>query len=137
MEPETIKIIQKSFKKLSPKTTTTVEYFYEKLFEYNPKLKSLFPVDNPEAMTRHGDKLMTMLSSAVADLHNFDKLIPILSNLGRRHVDYKVKTIDYDVVGTALVAAIAETLKEDFTLEVELAWCKFYTKIANTMKNPV
>jgi hemoglobin-like flavoprotein len=135
METKTINIIQKSFEKVRPLATTTAEHFYDKLFEFDPKLKSLFPATNKEAMLQQGDKLMMVLSSAVASLHNFDKLIPILSNLGKRHVDYNVQPIHYDIVGTALLASIANSLQEDFTLEVELAWCQFYTTIANTMKN--
>lgn len=134
METETINIVQKSFKKVKPIATTTVEYFFKKLFEYDPELKALFPISNKEAMTQQGDKMMHMLSSAVDSLHNFDKLKPILVNLGKRHVDYSVKSIHYDVVGTALLASIANGLQEDFTLEVELAWCQFYSAIANTMK---
>lgn len=135
MEAKTINIVQKSFKKVQPIATTTAEYFYDKLFEYDPKLKSLFPVTNKEAMIQQGDKLMAVLSSAVTSLNNFEKLIPILSNLGKRHVDYNVQPIHYDIVGTALLASIANSLQEEFTLEVELAWCQFYTTIANTMKN--
>ena len=130
-----IHIVQNSFKKVIPVASTTADYFYKKLFEFDPDLKSLFPIDDKEKMTQQGDKFMRMLSSAVTNLHQFEILKPILTDLGKRHVDYNVKPTHYDVVGTALIASIANGLQDEFTLEVELAWCNFYNTIATTMKS--
>lgn len=137
MKQEMIPIIQKSFEKIIPVATTTAEYFYKKLFEFDPEMKTLFPAHNQEKMSQQGDKFMRMLSSAVASLQNFENIKPILIDLGKRHKDYNVKNTHYDVVGTALIASLAKGLQEDFTLEVELAWSSFYNTLAHTMKSAI
>lgn len=134
METKTIHLVQNSFEKLKPLTTTVAEFFYNKLFEFSPDLKLLFPCNNKESMTQLGDKFMAVLTSTIDSLNNIEKLTPTLKLLGKRHLDYKVKPIHYDIVGTALLASIANGLQEDFTLEVELAWCNFYTELTNIMQ---
>lgn len=137
MEPKTIQLVQESFEKVRPKALTTSETFYTKLFELDPKLKPLFHFENEEAMLTHANKLMRMLSSAVASLNNLEILTPMLETLGRRHVEYKVKSTDYDMFGTALIAALSEELKDDFTLSEEIAWSKVYQAIVKIMKQSI
>ncbi|KAA1248159.1 globin family protein [Aquimarina sp. RZ0] len=134
MEKKTIELVQNSFAKVAPIAETAAEIFYNKLFELDPALKSLFPASNTEAMKGQGNKLMTMLSSAVAGLNNLDKLIPILENLGKRHVEYKVEASHYDTVGAALLDTLAAGLGEDFTEEVKTAWADTYNVMATVMK---
>ncbi|MFD2565710.1 globin family protein [Aquimarina rubra] len=134
MEKRTIELVQTSFSKVAPIAETAAEIFYNKLFELDPELKKIFPVDDAEAMKGQGNKLMTMLSSAVAGLSNLDRLIPILQDLGKRHVDYKVESSHYDTVGAALLSTLATGLGEDFTPEVETAWTDTYGVMASVMK---
>lgn len=134
MEKSTIELVQSSFSKVAPIAETAAEIFYNKLFELDPELKKIFPSDNAEAMKGQGNKLMTMLASAVAGLSNLDKLVPILQDLGKRHVDYKVESSHYDTVGAALLGTLAAGLGEDFTPEVETAWTETYGVMASVMK---
>ncbi|MBW1297663.1 globin family protein [Aquimarina litoralis] len=134
MEKSTIELVQNSFSKVVPIAETAAEIFYNKLFELDPELKKIFPSDDSEAMKGQGNKLMTMLSSAVAGLTNLDRLIPILEDLGKRHVDYKVESSHYDTVGAALLSTLSVGLGDEFTPEVEAAWTETYGVMASVMK---
>ncbi len=135
MEKETIELVQSSFKKVAPIAETAAEIFYNKLFELDPELEKLFPSNNTEAMKGQGNKLMTMLGSAVVGLNDLEQLIPILQNLGKRHVEYKVESSHYDTVGAALLETLAIGLKDDFTPSVKQAWTEVYITMATVMKN--
>jgi len=132
MEAKTISLVQESFEKVKPIASTAAEIFYKKLFELDPALKELFP-SSDDAMAVQGNKLMSMLSSAVAGLNNLDMLVPILQNLGKRHVEYKVEPFHYDTVGAALLDTLAAGLGDDFTPEVKEAWATVYGTMASVM----
>jgi hemoglobin-like flavoprotein len=132
MEQKTITLVQESFEKVKPIAPTAAKIFYSKLFDLDPKLKPLFP-STDEAMVEQGNKLMMMLSSAVAGLSNLDALVPILQNLGKRHVEYKVEPSHYDTVGMALIGTLAAGLGDDFTPEVRDAWVSVYGTMSSVM----
>jgi len=134
MEQKTIDLVQTSFKKVAPIASTAGEIFYAKLFELDPELKKIFPADDAEAMKGQGNKLMTMISSAVAGLSNLDKLVPILQNLGKQHVDYKVEPSHYKTVGTALIGTLEAGLGDDFTPDVKEAWIETYGVMSSVMQ---
>ncbi len=132
MELKTITLVQESFEKVKPISQAASKIFYEKLFELDPKLKPLFPSDE-ESMSIQGNKLMSMLGAAVAGLSNLDALIPILKDLGKRHVDYKVEAFHYQTVGEALLGTLEVGLGDDFTTEVKEAWTSVYGTMSNVM----
>ncbi|WP_243739367.1 globin family protein [Flavicella sediminum] len=133
IDKNTIKLVQESFEKVKPIAATAAEIFYTKLFELDPKLKPLFPTKKKGAMADQGNKLMTMLGGAVAGLTALDKLIPVLEDLGRRHVAYRVEKAHYDTVGSALLQTLEAGLAEEFTPEVKQAWTTVYTVMAGVM----
>ncbi len=135
MEQKTINLVQTSFSKVAPIASTAAEIFYTKLFELDPKLKMIFPTNDASAMKEQGNKLMTMLSTAVAGLSKLDRLIPVLEDLGKRHVNYKVEASHYDTVGSALLETLQTGLGDDFTPEVKQAWADTYGIMADVMKN--
>ena len=79
-------------------------------------------------------KLMQTLGYAVAGLDNLDEIVPAVQDLGKRHVDYRVKPEHYDTVGAALLWTLGQGLGEEFTPEVEAAWTEVYTTLATVMK---
>ncbi len=133
IDAASIKLVQDSFELVKPIAPVAAEIFYKKLFELDPKLKPMFPTKKEGAMAEQGNILMTMLASAVAGLSALDKLIPILQDLGKRHVDYKVEKSHYDTVGAALLATLETGLGDAFTAEVKAAWAKVYTVMAEVM----
>lgn len=134
MEQKTVDLVQSSFEKVKPIAGDAAKIFYTKLFELDPKLKPLFPAASEEAMAAQGNKLMTMLASAVAGLTRLEALIPVLQDLGKRHVAYKVEASHYDTVGAALLDTLAAGLGDDFTEEVKEAWTEVYVTMATVMK---
>lgn len=133
MEQSTITLVQESFEKVKPIATTAAEIFYTKLFELDPNLKPLFPTEKDGAMKEQGNKLMTMLAAAVAGLSNLEALMPVLQNLGKRHVEYKVEPSHYDTVGAALLGTLEAGLGDDFTTEVKEAWTSVYGTMSSVM----
>ena len=132
MEQKTITLVQESFEKVKPIASTAAEIFYTKLFELDPALKPLFPSDT-EAMASQGNKLMTMLGSAVAGLNNLEMLVPVLENLGKKHVEYKVEPSHYNTVGAALLGTLSVGLGDDFTPDVKEAWATVYGTMSDVM----
>lgn len=132
MEANTVTLVQESFQKVRPIAQTAATIFYNKLFELDPKLKPLFPTGE-EAMKSQGNKLMTMLGAAVTGLSDLDALIPVLEDLGKKHVGYNVKESHYDTVGAALLATLEAGLGDDFTLEVKEAWTSVYGTMSSVM----
>lgn len=132
MEPKTVTLVQESFEKVKPIAPAAAGIFYTKLFELDPDLKPLFP-NSDEAMKVQGNKLMSMLAAAVAGLSNLDALIPILKDLGKRHVEYKVEASHYETVGAALLGTLEAGLGDDFTPEVKTAWAEVYGTMADVM----
>ena len=132
MESKTVNLVQESFEKVRPIAPAAAEIFYNKLFELDPTLKPLFP-SGEEAMKVQGNKLMTMLAAAVAGLSNLDALVPVLQDLGKRHVGYNVEPSHYNTVGAALLDTLAVGLGDDFTPEVKEAWASVYRTMSTVM----
>ncbi len=132
MNSTTIQLVQASFKKVLPIADKAMVIFYEKLFEINPSVQSLFPSDKAQ-MGQQRNKLRNMLAAAVAGLSNLQKLVPILQGLGKRHATYGVEPSHYDEVGSALLSTLEAGLGDDFTPEVRQAWTDVYGVMAQTM----
>lgn len=130
MKPEQIELVKASWAKVAPIAEQAAELFYGKLFELNPAFKSLFKTD----MKEQGRKLMAMLNTAVNSLDKIETIVPVVQDMGRRHVAYGVKDEDYDTVGAALLWTLEQGLGEGFTTEVKNAWADTYTLVATTMK---
>ncbi len=134
MEQKTVDLVQESFEKVKPIAATAAEIFYAKLFEFDPALEPLFPSKDEAAMKNQGNKLMTMLGSAVAGLTNLERLVPVLEDLGKKHVGYGVQASHYDTVGAALLGTLEAGLGDEFTPEVKQAWTAVYGTMASVMK---
>ena len=73
------------------------------------------------------------LAAAVRGLEDLPKLVPILEDLGRRHVGYGAKTSHYKAVGAALLWSLEQVLGDTFTPETHVAWLEIYGVVARTM----
>jgi hemoglobin-like flavoprotein len=131
MTPDQKILVQDTFAKVAPQADAAAALFYGRLFEIDPTLKTLFKGD----MAEQGQKLMTMLATAVKGLDRPDELLPAVKNLGVRHVGYGVKDEHYDTVAAALLWTLERGLGADFTPDVKDAWIAVYTLLAGTMKD--
>ena len=130
MTPEQVKLVQDSFKKVAPIADTAATLFYDRLFTIAPEVRSLFPTD----LTEQKKKLIQMLATAVTNLHQVEKIIPAVEDLGRRHVAYGVTAKHYEPVGAALLWTLEQGLGPDFTPPVKEAWTETYMTVAGVMQ---
>lgn len=129
MTPEHVELVKDSWKKVEPIKAQAAQIFYDTLFELNPNLQQLFNAD----IKQQGEKLMSMIASAVSMLHDQHKLLPIVQKLGERHADYGVKAQDYDTVASALLTTLEKGLADEFTPDVKHAWGETYKLLSTAM----
>ncbi|MEO8386676.1 MAG: globin family protein [Betaproteobacteria bacterium] len=123
-------LVQQSFEAIRPIAPVAAELFYAKLFDLDPSLRPMFKGD----IKRQGELLMTMLGAAVKSLNDLDKLVPVVKQLGARHVGYGVIDTHYATVGNALIYTLEAALGPEFTIEVRDAWLAVYSLLTNVMK---
>ncbi len=124
-------LVQESFAAVAPIADEAAVLFYRRLFELDPSLERMFRGD----MAEQRRKLMQMLTAAVKGLDRLEQLVPVVEDLGRRHVGYGVTDAHYDTVGAALLWTLEQGLGEAFTPDVQDAWAAVYGLLARTMKN--
>jgi len=130
MTPEQFHIVRTSWQKVLPIADQAAELFYDRLFKIAPETRSLFRGD----MRAQGQQLMNMINTAVNELSEFDQFVPLVQELGRRHAGYGVTEAHYKSVGEALIWTLQQGLGDQFTSELQTAWRKTYTLLADTMK---
>lgn len=131
MTPEKVKLVQDSFAKVAPIADKASDIFYDRMFEVAPQLRPMFPAD----MTRQKEMLMQTLGTAVQSLHEVEKILPVVKDLGVRHVGYGVKNEHYDTVGDCLLYTLEKGLGDDWTDDVKDAWTETYVTVAGVMKD--
>lgn len=131
MTPREIELVKTSWIMVRPIAANAAHIFYERLFETDPRLRSLFKGD----MDAQGRKLMAALNTVVNSLDRLETMIPMIEGLGQRHAGYGVTARDYQAVGAALLWTLQQGLGESFTEEVETAWRKAYTTLADIMRS--
>jgi len=129
LTPDEIELVQKSFTLVDPIADETAGLFYKKLFEIDPSIKPLFKGD----MADQGSKMMSVLKTAIAGLDKFDQLVPALKIMGQRHQSYGTEFKHYESFAKALLWTLREGLKGAFTPEMEQAWAKTYSALAEVM----
>ncbi len=132
MEQATLDIVQRSFKKIKPSAEKTASYFYKKLFEYDPQLKRTVNALYTGTSVTKEASFINILSSAIS---GSEETIPNLVHSNTNFQNTEVKPTHFDYVGTAFIASLSKVLKDEFTLEVQLAWCAFYSTLTNSVKN--
>ena len=130
MTPENVKLVQDSFAQVAPIADKAADIFYDRLFEFAPDVRPMFPAD----MSDQKGKLMQTLGVAVNNLHQVETILPTVQELGRKHVSYGVKDEHYDTVGAALLYTLDKGLGEGFTPEVKEAWTETLVTVAGVMK---
>jgi len=129
MTPEQKNLVQDSFGLVAPIAENAGTLFYQRLFELDPGLRSLFSTDLKE----QSRKLMQMLTVAVRGLDNLESIAPALHALGRRHVAYGVTERHFETVANALLWTLEQGLGARFTSDVREAWVAVYTLLTAAM----
>mmetsp|Transcript_62873 Transcript_62873/g.182386 ORF Transcript_62873/g.182386 Transcript_62873/m.182386 type:complete len:740 (+) Transcript_62873:64-2283(+) len=128
------------------------ELLYRDFFEHVPEAMDLFP---PEVLSKYREwydadpagqdllsspalrkiwaKVFVAVGTAVAGLHDLDKLVPRLKELGARHTMYGAHEGHLGVVSKGLIRVLKSCLGDDFTVDVEFAWTMVYSFISAIM----
>lgn len=130
MTPEQTHLVQQSWAAVEPIADQAAVLFYDRLFELDPSLRSLFPASD---LSGQRQKLMQTLAVAVHGLDRLDRLVPALEALGRRHAGYRVEPAHYTTVGLALLWTLEQGLGAAFTPAVREAWAETYELVATVM----
>jgi hemoglobin-like flavoprotein len=131
MTPEQIALVQSSFKSVAPIAAKAADLFYNRLFEIAPEVRQMFPAD----LSGQKFKLITMLATAVNNLHQLDAILPAVRDLGSRHRNYGVTAEHYAPVGAALLWTLEQGLGSAFTTDVKAAWGEAYSTLAGAMQS--
>lgn len=124
-------LVRSTWKLVEPIRLKAADIFYDRLNEIDKGASELFKNAN---MAIQKDKLTLTIGVAVGKLDEPDVLVPILQDLGRRHVAYGVTAAHYDSVGAALLYTLEKGLGDAWTAKAKEAWVWVYTLIADVMK---
>lgn len=125
-----ISLIKETWAKVVPIADAAASLFYSRLFEINPELAPMFEGSD---MPQQRKKLVKAINLVVVSLEQFETLVPMISEMGQRHVTYGVEDAHYDQVGAALLWTLQTGLEDDWSDEAEQAWTMAYQLLANTM----
>ncbi len=128
--PRQAELVQSSFRIVQPMAATTADLFYKKLFEIDSSAAVLFKGD----IKQQGQRFVQVLAVAVGGLSNLSTLVPIVKQLGVRHVGYGIRAEHYDSVREALLWTLALVLQDAYTDDVRGAWATAYAMLAGVMK---
>lgn len=131
MTLDQIELVERSFAQIGPVTEATGLAFYAALFDIDPEARRLFDSD----IDGQARKLMQVLAYAVSNLRAPETLMPLVHDLGRRHVGYGVADAHYESVARALMSTLAAALGSEWTPAAADAWQATYELIAGEMKD--
>jgi len=123
------------------------EMLYRHTFALAPQAMALFPphvrakyhdwtsdevcdesdIYNSPAMKKLFSKIVNTVGCAVTGLHDPKTLVPMLLQLGARHINYGTDEEHWPIVGQALQLTLRDALGGAYTKEVEDAWSMMYT----------
>lgn len=130
MTPRQKQIIRESFPLIREIAIPVSLLFYGRLFDLDPSLRRLFNID----MKEQSKKLAATLDALVESVDDWEKIVPVLRELGQRHAGYGVKEQHYDKVCSALVWAFGQALQPGFDDEVRAAWTAVILAVNEQMK---
>ncbi|NVK31200.1 MAG: hemin receptor [Gammaproteobacteria bacterium] len=126
-----IEVIWSSYDHLRARSPEVCDYLFNKLFQYDPGLRTLFGED----MREHGQTYWRAFGMLVARARNFESLEPVLKNLANRHADYGVTPKHYTLFGNAMLFAFKMVLEEAFDKPTRQAWVAFFRLMSKYMKH--
>jgi hemoglobin-like flavoprotein len=124
-----LEALETSFDLVAPRGDELMDVFYRRLFEAAPAVRPLFPED----MKRQKTMLLGALVLLRKSLRDLGAIAPKLRKLGACHVAYGATPEHYPVVGSVLIASLAEIAGDAWSPRIEHAWTVAYGVVAATM----
>ena len=122
--------LETSFDLVAPRGDDLMDVFYARLFEAAPAVKPLFAGTD---LRKQKIMLLRVLGLLRRSLRDLDPIVPILHDLGARHVAYGAQPEHYPVVGAVLIASMAEVAGDEWRPEYERAWAAAFDIVAGAM----
>ena len=129
MTPNEIFLVRQGFDRIAPRAEPAGFAFYERLFELDPSVRTLFR-DDIRPQVRH---LMGAIGMVVQSLDNLEPILASIQSLGQRHASYGVEPRHFELAGVALLATLEAELGDAFTAETRAAWTHAYEILAEAM----
>ncbi len=129
MTPQQIQLLKKSWESIKPKASQLAEVFYYQLFDANPDLRVMFKGSFYEQQ----QKFIRMIDMIIANVNHLYVIQNDLQKSGLRHQEYGVKPEHYAPVGAALLSALQQSLKDEWTPEHTEAWSEAYKVLSEQM----
>jgi nitric oxide dioxygenase len=129
MNDQELLLIKSSVERLRPLSHQFSALFYQSLFRRMPSLEGLFRDDPAVRLAK-----FTSMLSTFANARNFDKLIPAIRSLAKRHTGYGVRREHYLHSREAMLDALSEGLGDEFTSELRTAWEKVLDMMIGVME---
>ena len=125
-----LEALETSFDLVAPRGDELMDVFYARLFEAAPSLKPLFAGSDFKVQKTMLLGTLVLLRKSLRDL---GAVVPKLHDLGARHVAYGARPEYYPVVGSVLIASMAEVAGDAWTPEFERAWAAAFEVVSGAM----
>jgi len=125
-----LEALETSFDLVAPRGDELMDVFYARLFIAAPAVRPLFAGGDLKAQKVMLLGTLVLLRKSLRDL---DAIVPKLRELGARHVAYGAAPEHYPVVGSVLLASMAEIAGAAWTPEYERAWTAAFGVVAGAM----
>jgi nitric oxide dioxygenase len=122
--------LETSFDLVAPRGDELMDRFYSGLFAAAPEVRPLFAGTD---LRRQKAMLLSALVLLRKSLRNLDGIAPTLRALGARHVAYGALPEHYPVVGSVLIASMADVAGDAWRPEYERAWSVAFDIVAAEM----
>jgi nitric oxide dioxygenase len=107
-------------------------YFYARMFKNHPELKNIFNMGN-QANGKQKSALANAVLAYAENIEDPSVLLGVLKGIGTKHRSLNIQPEQYNIVGTQLIASIAEVVGEAATPEVLDAWTAAFFELAKIM----
>eukprot|EP00488_Nonionellina_sp_1-RS-2012_P004032 TRINITY_DN8987_c0_g1_i1.p1 TRINITY_DN8987_c0_g1~~TRINITY_DN8987_c0_g1_i1.p1 ORF type:complete len:215 (-),score=46.92 TRINITY_DN8987_c0_g1_i1:1158-1802(-) len=129
---EIVEITQRTWREVTMVIDKAVGSFYKDLLSSKPEIRNLFSKANMESQA---NKLVRAIGSTIALLDNQETLVPILEELGRRHVYYNVRPAYFKHLKKAWFNMLRRALALKWDQSTDKAWNVAWKFITSIMKS--
>jgi hemoglobin-like flavoprotein len=125
-----VELLEQSFEQLKPNLEEFISSFYLTLFHDSPQIGHLF--DHTD-MAKQRKMMFGALTLVMENLRNPEAMDTALKGLGARHVQYGALPEYYPLFGRSLLKAMATSLGERWTPQLQQAWVDAYVALTSLM----
>eukprot|EP01084_Bolivina_argentea_P013649 25609_1 len=126
-----IETVSESWTKVQKVLDVAVTSFYKDLISSKAEVRNLFSKSD---MAAQANKLVRAVGSVIALLHNLEDLIPVLEELGRRHVYYNVRPKHFKYLKLAWFNMLKNSLGIQWNDSLSKSWSRIWKYITTIMK---